>query len=194
MHPRVWLLAAGMICAVTATYAVEFFMPKILMDWHGLDIQKLTWLLMLPPALALIAQPLTAWSSDRHQERRWHAVVPILIAASCMACLPLVRDNHVMTVILFMLVLAGCKAYMPAFWSLPNLFLVNTAAAGSIGFINSFGNLGGFIGPTVTGWLQNVTGSFVTSLYCLSGSLLVSAILIFFIATRCQKGRPAPGK
>jgi ACS family tartrate transporter-like MFS transporter len=184
-----------MICAVTATYAVEFFMPKIIMDWHGLNIQELTWLIMLPPALAMIAQPLTAWSSDRHQERRWHATIPILISCSGMACLPLARDSLFLTVSLFMLVLAGCKAYMPAFWSLPNLFLVNTAAAGSIGFINSIGNLGGFIGPSVTGWLHNTTGSFVTSLYCLSGSLLASATIIFIIATKCQNtARAARGE
>lgn len=46
-----------------------------------------------------------------------------------------------------MIAFAGFKAYMPAFWSLPNLFLAEAAAAGSIGLINSVGNLGGFLYP-----------------------------------------------
>ena len=40
--------------------------------------------------------------------------------------------------------MTGLKAYLPAFWSLPTLFLTESAAAGSIGLINSVGNLGGF--------------------------------------------------
>ena len=187
LHPRVWLLAIAMFCTVTATYAVEFFMPTIFKEWYDMDIKKLTWLIILPPALAMIAQPATAWSSDRFNERRWHAVVPMLVAAICMALLPWSQGNLALTLVLFMLILAGCKAYMPAFWSLPSLFLVNAAAAGSIGLINSIGNLGGFCGPAITGYLKESTGSFHTSLYYLAGSIMVSATMIFFIATKCRK-------
>ena len=192
VHPRVLLLAFAMFCTVTATYAMEFFMPTILKDWYGLDLNNLTWLIILPPALAMIAQPAVAWSSDHFQERRWHAVVPLLLAATSMACLPASRGNLTLTVVLFMLVLAGAKAYMPAFWSLPNLFLTHAAAAGSIGLINSIGNLGGFCGPAITGAVQKATGSFNTSLYYLAGSIVVSATMIFMIATVCrarEKGR-----
>jgi ACS family tartrate transporter-like MFS transporter len=193
-HPRVLLLAFAMICAVTATYGMEFFMPTILKDWYGLNLDDLTWLIILPPALAMLAQPLTAWSSDHFRERRWHAVVPMLIAAGSMSLLPFSQGHLVLTVTLFMLVLAGCKAYMPAFWSLPNLFLTHAAAAGSIGLINSIGNLGGFFGPTIIGSLQAATGSFHTSLYWLSGSLLLSAGLIFWIATICRRRMAAKGQ
>lgn len=186
LHPRVWLLAIAMCCTVTATYAVEFFMPTIISDWYGVDIKKLTWLIILPPALAMIAQPATAWSSDHFRERRWHAVVPMLVAAVGMALLPWSHGNLALTIVLFMFTLAGCKAYMPAFWSLPSLFLVNAAAAGSIGLINSIGNLGGFLGPSITGYLKESTGSFHASLYYLSGTILVSATLIFIIATKCR--------
>ncbi len=195
LNPRVWILAAAMFCVVTATYSIEFFMPSILRDWYGMDIKKLTWLIILPPALAMIAQPLNAWSSDRCNERRWHAVIPLLIAATCMSLLPWSQGNLTATVILLMIVLAGTKAYMPAFWALPNLFLVNAAAAGSIGLINSIGNLGGFTGPAITGYLEKSTGSFHTSLYILAGFILVSATMIFFIASRCKAySAPVAGK
>jgi ACS family tartrate transporter-like MFS transporter len=187
IHPRVLLLSLAMVCAVTATYGIEFFMPSILKDWYGLNLDNLTWLIILPPALAVLAQPLTAWSSDHFGERRWHAVIPMLIAAGGMCLLPYSQGHLALTVSLFMLVLAGCKAYMPAFWSLPNLFLTHAAAAGSIGLINSIGNLGGFFGPAIIGTLHRATGSFHASLYWLSGSLLLSATLIFWIATICRR-------
>jgi ACS family tartrate transporter-like MFS transporter len=69
--------------------------------------------------------------------------------------------------------------HTPAFWALPNLFLRDTAAAGSIGLINSLGSLGGFFGPAVLGKVQTLTGSFVGGVYYLSASITLSAVLIF---------------
>ena len=82
---------------------------------------------------------------------------------------------------MFVLAFAGFKAYMPAFWSLPSLFLTEAAAAGSIGLINSIGNLGGFLGPSVLGRVESLTGSFVGGIYFLSFSMACSAITVFFL-------------
>jgi ACS family tartrate transporter-like MFS transporter len=70
---------------------------------------------------------------------------------------------------------------MPAFWPLPHLFLAEAAAAGSIGLINSIGNLGGFLGPYVLGKVQTLTGSFVGGIYFLCVSMTVSATIIFLL-------------
>ena len=80
-----------------------------------------------------------------------------------------------------MIAFAGLKAYLPAFWSMPSLFLTSTAAAGSIGLINSVGNLGGFLGPYLLGKVETLTGSFVGGIYCLAGSMLVTAIMLFYL-------------
>jgi MFS transporter, ACS family, tartrate transporter len=186
-NPKVWLLSLAFICAVQGSYSIEFFLPSILRDWYALDVTQLMGFIMLPPLLAMVAQPLFGWSSDRKQERRWHAAVPLAVAAISMACLPWSRGHLWLTLGLFMLAMSGLKAYMPAFWSLPHLFLANTAAAGSIGFINSFGNLGGFVGPTLTGWIKETTGSYDASLRLLSLSVCCSACLVFAIASRVQK-------
>jgi ACS family tartrate transporter-like MFS transporter len=74
--------------------------------------------------------------------------------------------------------MTGLKAYLPAFWSLPSLFLAESAAAASIGLINSFGNLGGWIGPTVVGVVRDNTGSFSAGLWFLAASMVVSAMII----------------
>ena len=71
--------------------------------------------------------------------------------------------------------------YMPAFWSLPSLFLAEAAAAGSIGLINSVGNLGGLAGPTLMGWVKTTTGSFDNGFYVLCCSMLISSSIIFFL-------------
>lgn len=180
-HPKVLLLALAYFCTVTGSYGVEFFMPSILKDWYALSLDNLTWLIMLPPLVAVGGQLLTGWSSDHFKERKLHATLPIILGAGALGLMPFSQGNLVLTVTLFMLAFAGFKAYMPAFWSLPNLFLAEAAAAGSIGLINSVGNLGGFLGPTLMGKVQTLTGSYTGGLYYLCGSMLVSASIIFFL-------------
>jgi ACS family tartrate transporter-like MFS transporter len=113
------------------------------------------------------------------------------MGAAALGLMPLTQGNLVLTMVCLMLAFAGFKSYMPAFWSFPNLFLTGTAAAGSIGLINSIGNLGGFLGPTVLGFVEKKTGSFVGGLYYLSGSMLVAAGVIFFLGIGKKKRLPS---
>ncbi len=180
-HPKVLLLALAYFCIVTRSYGVEFFLPSILQQWYHLKLDTITWLVILPPMLALAGQMFVGWNSDRTKKRRFHVVVPIALGALALALAPLTQGQLFLTITCFMLAFAGFKAYMPAFWSLPNLFLVEAAAAGSIGLINSIGNLGGFLGPYVLGKAQTVTGSFVGGIYFLCVSMTLSATIIFLL-------------
>jgi ACS family tartrate transporter-like MFS transporter len=79
---------------------------------------------------------------------------------------------------LFTLAMIGMKAYLPAFWALPSLFLTESAAAASIGLINACGNLGGAVGPSVIGKVREITGEYRYGLWYLSSSVIVSAFII----------------
>jgi ACS family tartrate transporter-like MFS transporter len=63
----------------------------------------------------------------------------------------------------------------------PTLFLSESAAAASIGLINSVGNLGGFVGPMVMGYLAGRTHSFAAGLWYLVGSLVMSGLLMLAV-------------
>ena len=178
-HPKVLLLAAAYFCSTTANYAVEFFLPSILQRWYQLKLDALTWLVILPPMLALAGQLFVGWNSDRTKERRLHAVIPMALGVLALAATPLTRGHLPITIACFMIVAAGIKAYQPAFWSLPSLFLSQAAAAASIGLINSVGNLGGFFGPTILGGIEKLTGSFDGGIYYLCLSMAVCVTIIF---------------
>jgi ACS family tartrate transporter-like MFS transporter len=178
-HRKVLLLSAAYFFVVTSSYGVEFFMPSILQRWYQLDLNKLTSLVILPPLLAVFGQLFIGWSSDKTKERRLHTVVPIAFSAIGLLFVVSTQGNLAFTVALFMIAFAGFKAYLPAFWSLPNLFLTQSAAAGSIGLINSLGNLGGFMGPYLMGKLETLTGSFENGLYVLGATSAISAAIIF---------------
>ena len=180
-HPKVLLLALAYFGCTTANYGVEFFLPSILKDWYGLNLSKIAWLVMLPPVLALCGQLFVGWNSDRTKERRFHAIVPIMLGAIALGLAPFTQGHLPLTIACFMIAAMGVKAYQPAFWALPSLFLTEAAAAGSIGLINSIGNLGGFLGPRVLGYIKTHTGNFAGGVFCLSGAMLLTAVVIFFL-------------
>jgi nitrate/nitrite transporter NarK len=76
---------------------------------------------------------------------------------------------------------AAYYAFHPAFWSVPTEFLSESAAAASIGLINSIGNLGGFLGPMIMGYLVSRTQSFTAGLWYLVGSFLISGLLMLAV-------------
>jgi ACS family tartrate transporter-like MFS transporter len=175
---KVLLLAAAYFFMATGNYGVELFLPTILRDWYHPSDGALTWLLMIPPLGSFFGMLVVGYSSDRTKERRFHASIPILTGAIALG-LTLIRNQPLATmIILFTITSVGLKAYLPAFWSLPSLFLRQSAAAGSIGFINSIGNLGGGVGPILIGAIKDRTGSFFLGILLLSISMGITAIII----------------
>ena len=181
-NPKVLVLTAAYFFVVTGNYGVEFFMPRILDQWYGMKLSSLTLLVMLPPIGSLVGQLFVGWNSDRTRERRLHASLPMYMGAVALGSLVLLNKPPLwLTVSLFIVTMTGMKAYLPAFWSLPTLFLSQSAAAGSIGLINSVGNLGGALGPSVMGVVRTYSGSFRGGLMYLACSVAVSATIILML-------------
>ena len=117
-------------------------------------------------------------------ELRPHPRAPLAcVAADHLRCgglalIPGTKGTLWLTITFFTLAMIGMKAYLPAFWALPSLFLTESAAAASIGLINSFGNLGGAVGPSVVGVVKQATGEYRYGLWFLSASVIVSALII----------------
>jgi MFS transporter, ACS family, tartrate transporter len=183
-HPKVLLLAAAYFFVVTSSYGVEIFLPKILEQWYDLRLSEVIGAVIIPPLGGLAGQLLVGWSSDRSGERRLHGSVPIYVGAAALAATLLIpaslpfQVRLALAVGLFTVVMMGLKSYMPAFWALPSLLLTEAAAAGGIGLINSVGNLGGFFGPSIVGFVKTATGSFLFGLLYLCVSMLISATII----------------
>jgi ACS family tartrate transporter-like MFS transporter len=190
-HPKVLLLTAAYFFVVTGNYGVEFFLPTIFDNWYGLSPQDISFLVIIPPLGSLAGQLFIGWSSDRTQERRMHAAMPIYLGSLALGCALLTQGRLWLTVALFTLAMTGLKAYLPAFWSLPSLFLTEAAAAGSIGLINSVGNLGGAVGPYVLGWVKKATGSFQNGILFLCVSIAVSATILLLLGLGHQAPRAA---
>jgi ACS family tartrate transporter-like MFS transporter len=193
-HPKVILLCGVLFAVAAGNYGLDTFLPTLLEKWYGLNLNALTWLLLLPPITALIGQLFVGWNSDRTQERRLHTFACVLLAGIALAVVPLTRGHMVLTVLCFMAFALGNKASQTSFWALPSLMMSGSAAAASTGLINSVGNLGGFIGPTALGMIEKHTGSFVPGLYILAGLLLAASMALLFFSVTPRSPAQAPGE
>jgi ACS family tartrate transporter-like MFS transporter len=183
MDPRVINLSIIWMLTVTAGYGTGFFMPQIV---KGLGLSNLMTGVAsaIPFLVGMIALLIWGWSSDRSRERRWH-----LISASMMGSVGFVAagllGSSFWSLAAMSLALAGIYGVRPSFWPLPSIFLSGTAAAGGIALINSIGNLGGYVGPFIVGWIKDSTNSFEIALYFLAACSLASGVVAFFANRAC---------
>jgi MFS transporter, ACS family, tartrate transporter len=161
-------------------YTLGIWAPQIIKEF-GLSSLQVGFLNALPGVVAVAAMVLWARHSDRSGERTWHVVGACLLAS-----LGLVLAGFAGSVIAVLLALTlvnvGISSAKPPLWSMPTLFLSGSAAAAGIATINSIGNLGGFVGPAMIGWIKDLTGSFRGGLFFVAGLLVLSAILTLVLA------------
>jgi len=191
-HRDVILLTVCYFCAMTGSYGIAFWLPTILKRLSGKSDLKVTLLAALPYVAAFVTQQVNGWHSDRTRERRWHAAIPVFVCGLALAFAVVYRSNLTMSVGLFVVAGGAFYGFQPVFWAVPTLFLSESAAAASIGLINAVGNLGGFVGPMVIGYLVNRTHSFSPGLLYLVGSLFVSGALMLAVGRQAPAGQVSP--
>lgn len=188
---RVLSLSMIYFTIVTATYGITFFLPLIVKT-HGLSNVNTGLVTAIPYVVGTIGMILWARSSDRQQERRWHFAVAAVLAA--LGLVVAGRAGSLNAAIVAMsFATVGLYGSKPAFWPLPSKFLSGTAAAGGIALINSIGNLGGFVGPYIVGWLSDRTGRYDAGLYFLAACALASAVIAVLVVKpgTALRARPA---
>ena len=187
-HRDVLLLALAYFGGTCGTYGLSLWMPKMIQRLGHMSVVKSSLLTAIPALVGVPAMLLNGWLSDRSGERRWHASVPRLIAAAGLATLAVATVNVPVALILLAVGTAGILAANPPIWAIPSSFLGSTAAAASIGLINSFGNLGGFAGPYLIGWFSSRTGAFSGGMWFIASASLMSALLVLQVRRRPEQG------
>jgi MFS family permease len=172
------LLCAVWFCNTLATYGVFLFLPKILQEASGWSGLRLAFITAAPFVLALAGMVLIGRHSDLRQERKWHVVACALTAALGLLFAASFPRSVPLLVAGFALSQLGARAVQGVFWAIPPLFLGGSAAAAGIAMINAVGNLGGFVGPSVVGWLRSSDPGYSRGLLFLAGSLVVVAVLV----------------
>jgi ACS family tartrate transporter-like MFS transporter len=176
-HRQTLQLTTILFLIVTSNQAILFFLPSITNNMKGMSIVWQTLVTVLPYLCSVAGILLNGYWSSRTGERRWHTAVPILLTSGSLAGAILAGDRLAVTIAFFCLIGFSFQAWLPVLWTLPTAYLGKAASATAIGTINSFGNLGGFVGPYLFGYLRTATGSFQAGLWFLTGCMLLAGLL-----------------
>ena len=177
-NPRVLMLCLIYFLWITGFWGFNFWMPTVLKKASNWSTLQVGFIATLPMLCALVAMVFIGNSSSKRRESRLHVGIP-LVLASVGFLIGALSESTTVALISVFIVAIGVYSPMGVWWSIPTTFLTGAAAAGAVGLINSVGNIGGFIGPYVLGFIQSSTGNLSLGYYWLSGSLLASAILVF---------------
>ncbi len=184
---RVWLLTLLYFMLAAAVTGFVFYLPQFMKEkFPDQSLPVIGLLTAIPYLLSIVCMVLSGAHSDRTGERRLHVAIPSFIAAigwAVGACF----DDRWLVVAALSVAAAGMYSSFGPFWSLPNAFLTGTAAAGGIGLINSFGNLGGFVAPIILSEVKTATKSFSGGMLAMSLTMLIACGL----ALSCQHDRTA---
>jgi MFS transporter, ACS family, tartrate transporter len=188
-HPQTLLLALSFFLIVTGNQAILFFLPSITDAMKSMSISARTLVTVLPYVFSIFGILLNGYWASRTGERRWHTAVPMLLSGASLSLAILSGDHIALVIACFCMVGFTFQAYLPVFWSLPSSFLGKSASATAVGAINSIGNLGGFVGPFLFGYLKTSTGSYRSGLWILTGCMVLAGICAS--AIRIRQGGPA---
>jgi len=191
IDPRVLMLSAIYFTGVTASYGLVFFMPQIVKGL-GMSTMMTGFATAIPYTIGTIGLIAWGYSSDRHKERRWHLIVSTGLSAVGYVLAALYRDSY-FAIAAMAVAAVGIYGSRPSFWPMPSIFLTGAAAAVGMALINSIGNLGGYIGPQIVGWIKDTTKSFEWALYFMAGCAALSTALAYFATRATDTQRATAG-
>jgi sugar phosphate permease len=183
LQPTVIQLTVIYFFAVSSIYSLTIWLPTFLKRASGMSDLSVTMLSILPYVAVLLAMLYNGWDSDRTNERRWHTAIPLMLGVVAFA-LTILSGSHFWFAFACLTIASTANAFLPSFWPVPSAFLGESAAAASIGLINSVGNLGSFVTPSVIGYFLDRTHSFTPGFLYVIVSLLIAIFLVLTLRMR----------
>jgi len=174
--PMTYVLAFIYFCCACAVYTMTFWLPTMIKGIGIASLSTIGWFTAVPYFFGALGVLIVSRSSDRFGERRWHvggtlAIGVIALASTSFAGLGVGAVMTLLCIASFFIFGGGSL-----FWSIPPTYLGRNAAAAGIAVISSLGILGGFVSPTLIGWIKGATGSIQLGLFALTAVVLAGCL------------------
>lgn len=181
LDKNLWIMSIIFICFLTGSYGFLIWLPTLLKELMKASLSSVGWLSVLPLTAAVIGLYSFGALSDRKGNRRGWCAIALCgfgIAFGLAAFIP-----HLRWISFALIVVTGLlsKAIAGPYWSMPDLLFPPGVAGGARGIINGIGNLGGFIGPVLFGWLTTLTGTTSAGIYALAAILVLGGLVCRFL-------------
>lgn len=180
--PQIWHICMIYFFQVSGLYGIGLWLPEILRrSSESISELNLGLISAVPFLMGTLSMVIWGWNSDRRKERKWHLVSANLLGGIGFVIAGLRPEFLSFSLGGMILASMGVHATFGPFWALKTTLLAPGLAAVGIALINSTGNLGGFTGPFLTGYLKDLTGSLSWGLGLYGSTSLIAAFLTMFL-------------
>jgi ACS family 4-hydroxyphenylacetate permease-like MFS transporter len=181
-EPKIVLLALAYFCLVNTINANATWIPTIVREvLKAYSLSQIGFVTAIPAICALVLMPSWTRNSDRTQERVWHVIAALGMAAAGWL-LVIFFPAPTLRLVGLVFTVSGAFCAMATFWTLPQALLSEAARPAGIGLISAVGLLGSAVSPAVIGFLRDLTGNFSAGLFYVTALLVVSIVLVLTVA------------
>ena len=177
----VWSFCLVYFGIVMGVYGIGFWLPQIIQDSISKNVWQIGLISVVPWACGVISMVWNGHHSDVTGERRWHIALAAIIGSCAFAASGIPGISGPAAIIALSFATAGVMSALSSFWALPTSILSGTAAAAGIAWINSIGNLAGYVSPYIVGTIRDTTHTMWYALLVLAAFCLMSALIVIFM-------------
>jgi D-galactonate transporter len=179
--PKIYTLSFVYCLLLGATYTMIFWTPTLIRGWGVADVLMVGLLAAIAPMFGIVGMVLIGRSSDKHLERRKHFFFCAVLSALGLFVTIVTQGNLVGSIAGLCLMSIGQSAITPIFFTGISEYLPKKTAAGGIALISSLGNLGPFVMPSITTWINTATGTPVNSMYLVIALYLAAGGILLYV-------------
>jgi D-galactonate transporter len=182
-----WLFCLVYFGIVMGVYGIGFWLPQIIQDSITKNAWKIGLISVVPWTCGAISMVWNGHHSDVTGERRWHIALAAIIGSLAFAASGIPGISGPAAIIALSFATAGVMSALSSFWALPTSILSGTAAAAGIAWINSIGNLAGYVSPYIVGTIRDTTHNMWYALLVLAAFCLMSALIVLYMPQKKNK-------
>jgi MFS family permease len=166
-------------------YGLNTWLPTVVGDITGSAIWEVGLVTAIPYVVAMVGLWFNAKAADRTGRYSRHVFLAMLVGSvALVVSVMLGTSTPILAIALISVAMGGALAYDGPFWATASRAVPVALAGAAMGFINALGNLGGFVGPYIGGWLQDVSGSFKSTSWFLAAALLAAGLVMLTLRKR----------
>ena len=184
---QLWVFVLIYFCLIMGLYAVGFWMPTLIKRAGVSDPFYIGLYTAIPNIVAAAALYISGRGADISGKRRLYFASMLTIGAIGLIAAMLINGGPAITIVCLSLAAAGVYSCISLFWALPTSVLIGASVAIALAFINSFGNIAGFVSPYLVGWLTKTTGHADTGMYIIGAIMVFGAIVTLLLPKRLDK-------
>lgn len=179
---RVWAFVVIGLALNVITKGLETWMPVYFLQERGINLANLAWLVPLPTISGGIAAFVSGFVMVHWFKGRERWMITIASFLTLVFMYGLYKSTSLGAVVTFDVLIYFVKSLaFTGIFSFTSHILSDEAYGSSIGIVNFGGQLGGFIGPLLIGWVVQLAGSYSTAFLALVFSALLATIVCLFI-------------